>query len=211
MADHDNDAVKRLQDSVQVFDEIMSVPDKAIPRELLDKAFCIGIIPSMKRGGFIFGGRYGKGVLLCRGAGGESWSGPSTIHIEGGSFGVQIGGGAVDLVFIVINQRGAERLIQSKFTFGADAAAMAGPVGRSAGAETDALMHAEILSDSRSQQVFAGVALEGSTLRPDDDDNRTIYDKAVSHRQILNHEVAATPSAKALIDVLTKYSPRKNK
>src|SRR5450759_242853 len=163
------DSEKRIRESANVFTEIMSAPDKGIPQEILEKAQCIGIVPNMKRAGFIVGAKYGKGILVCRS--GSRWSSPSTIRIEGGSIGLQIGAGETDLVFIVMNKSGQDKLMQDKFTFGGDASAMAGPVGRSAEAQTDAKMHAEILSYSRARGVFAGISLDGSTLRPDREDN----------------------------------------
>jgi lipid-binding SYLF domain-containing protein len=206
----DDKAVDRVQEAARVFDEVMATPDKAIPQELLAKAHCVGILPSVKKGGFIFGGRYGKGVMLCRGKEGAGWSGPSTVRVEGGSFGLQIGGTAVDIVLLVMNQRGAEKLLQSRFTIGAGATAAAGPVGRTAEAQTDALMHAEILSYSRSRGLFAGVSLQGATMRPDHSDNRRIYGKNVTPKEVLLNEIPPPDSAKTLIETLNKYSSRKH-
>ena len=204
----ESEAVERIHEAARVFDEIMSAPDKAIPQELLFKAHCVGILPSVKKGGFIFGGRYGKGVLVCRGKDGVGWSGPSTIRVEGGSFGLQIGATAIDFVLLVMNERGAEKLLQSRFTIGAGATAAAGPVGRSTTAQTDALLHAEILSYSRSRGLFAGASLQGATLRPDHSDNRRIYGKSVTPGQILHNEVPPPEAAKLLLDTLNKYSSR---
>jgi lipid-binding SYLF domain-containing protein len=165
---------KRIHESAVVLREIMSAGDKAIPRDMLQHAQCIGIVPNLKRAGFIIGAKYGKGVLTWRVHEGEGWAAPSTIRIEGGSIGFQIGAGETDVVFIVNNGRGMEKLERDKFTIGGDASVMAGPVGRDVEAETDAMLHAEILAWSRSRGVSAGVSLEGATLRPDNDDNATI-------------------------------------
>ncbi|HXF27014.1 MAG TPA: lipid-binding SYLF domain-containing protein [Bryobacteraceae bacterium] len=209
-----NDAVRRIDAAVTVFHEIMATPDKGIPQDLLERAQCVGVVPSLKHGGFIIGGKYGKGVLACRDSRFRyGWTGPSTIRIEGGSFGFQIGGGETDLVFIVMDKSGQEKLMQSKFTIGGDAGAMAGPVGRSASAQTDALMHAKILSYSRARGIFAGIALTGATLRPDDDDNRAIYGRDVTQHDILNGDVKP-PSIRAvrrLDQELNRYTPKHKK
>src|SRR5271168_5629296 len=144
------DALKHINAAGEVFDEIMNTPDKGIPHEILEKAQCVGIIPGLKRAGFIVGAKYGKGVMVCRNNAG-AWSAPSVIRIEGGSFGLQIGAGETDVVLVVQNQDGERKLLQDKFTLGADASVMAGPVGRTAAAETDAQLHAEILTWSRAR------------------------------------------------------------
>ena len=171
--------------------------------EILERAQCIGIVPNLKRAGFIVGGKYGKGILTCRTA--KGWSSPSTIRVEGGSVGLQIGAGETDLVFVVMNKSGQEKLMEDKFTFGGDAAAMAGPVGRSAEAQTDAKMHAEILSYSRARGVFAGITLDGSTLRPDKEDNQAMYGREISQRQILTGTVAHPAAARSLYPLLRPY------
>jgi lipid-binding SYLF domain-containing protein len=200
---------KRINESAAVLREIMNAPDNGVPQDLLEKAYCVGIVPSLKRAGFIVGGKYGKGVVVCRESNRKGWSGPSTIRIEGGSVGLQIGAGETDLVFIVMNSRGMEKLMQDKFTVGADASAMAGPVGRSAEARTDAMMHAQILSYSRSRGVFAGVSLEGATLRPDTDDNRDLYGHDVRQSDILHGQVRPPAAANALYSELNRYAPVK--
>lgn len=197
----------RLRAATAVFKEIMTAPDKGIPQWVLERAHCAAIVPAVKQGAFIIGAKYGKGVVVCRQAAG-GWTAPSTVRIEGGSFGLQIGGGEVDAVLLVMNEQGKKKLIKSEFTIGAEAGAMAGPVGRSTKAETDALMHAKILSYSRSRGVFAGIALEGGTLRPDDDDNQALYGRPVTHQQILSGTVAPPKEARALISLLGKYSWR---
>jgi SH3 domain-containing YSC84-like protein 1 len=166
-------------------------------------------VPNLKRAGFIVGGKYGKGVLTCRTQGAVGWSAPSTIRIEGGSVGFQIGAGETDVVFVVMNQRGMDKLMEDKFTLGGDASVMAGPVGRSANARTDVLMHAEILAWSRSRGIFAGVSLEGATLRPDADDNQKIYHRAVTQKELLQGGVTPPASATALYTALNKYAPFK--
>jgi lipid-binding SYLF domain-containing protein len=185
----------RFQDAANVFSEIASASDKGIPGDLLEKAECVGVVPAIKRGAFVVGGKYANGYVVCR-TGGNHWSGPAAIRIEGGSFGVQIGGSEADLVFLVMTRQGKERLAQTKFTLGGDASAMAGPVGRTASANTDAWMHSELLSWSRSRGAFAGVTLEGATLRPDADENQKIYGHEISQKAILDGTVA--PPAEAL-------------
>ena len=201
-----DEAVERQDTAAQVLEEVMGTPEKGIPLDLMQKAHCVIIVPGVKKVGFIVGGRYGKGVASCRGAGGKGWTGPSTVRIEGGSVGLQIGGSSTDFVLLVMNERGAEKLIESKFTLGADAAVAGGPVGRSAQAQTDAQMHAQILSYSRSRGLFAGISLEGATLRQDQDDNRKVYGKAVEPKAILSGEIPAPASSGNLIATLTKYS-----
>ncbi|OFV96476.1 MAG: hypothetical protein A3F68_06130 [Acidobacteria bacterium RIFCSPLOWO2_12_FULL_54_10] len=199
-------ASERIQESTRVFHEIMEAPDQGIPRDLLSKAHCIAIIPSMKRGGFVFGARYGKGVLTCRDRSNVGWTGPSTVRIEGGSFGLQIGASATDLVLLVMNERGAEELMKSEFTLGGDATVAAGPVGRSVKAETDTWMHAKILAYSRSHGVFAGAVIEGATLRSDDSDNWRLYGRQVGHEEILQGKAGIPPAASGLISTLNRYS-----
>jgi lipid-binding SYLF domain-containing protein len=210
-AQHETDEhTKRIREATMVLNEVMGAGDKSIPQDLLERAQCVGIVPNLKRAGFIIGGKYGKGVLTCRTTTSSSgWSAPSTIRIEGGSIGLQIGAGETDVVFAVMNRRGAEKLMEDKFTLGGDASVMAGPVGRSAAAQTDAMMHAEILAWSRSRGAFAGVSLEGSTLRPDKDDNAKIYHHAVSQREILHGSVEAPASAADLFAALNRYAPAK--
>jgi lipid-binding SYLF domain-containing protein len=199
-----DDSMKRVREAGTVFDEIMSAPDKGIPKEVLEKAQCIGIVPNLKRAGFVVGAKYGKGVLVCRTASG--WSAPSTIRVEGGSVGFQIGAGETDLVFVVMNKTGEEKLMKDKFTFGGDASAMAGPVGRTAEAQTDAMLHAEILSYSRARGLFAGISLDGSTLRPDNEDNQAMYGQAVSQRDILTGVVHPPAGASSLYSTLNRYT-----
>jgi len=197
---------KRIHESSVTLHEIMNAGDKSIPEGLMRRAQCVGVVPDVKRAGFIIGGKYGKGVLTCRTANG--WSAPSTIRIEGGSIGLQIGAGETDLIFLVMNRSGEEKLMKDKFTVGADATVMAGPVGRAADAQTDAAMSAEILAYSRSHGLFGGIALEGATLRPDNDDNAKIYGRPVTNREILHGDVTAPPAASHLYDELNRFPYR---
>jgi SH3 domain-containing YSC84-like protein 1 len=199
----ENGAQKRVTASAEVLSEILHAKDRGIPEDLIAKARCVGIVPSLKRAGFIVGAKYGKGEVVCRTA--RGWSGPATIRIEGGSFGFQIGAGETDVVFIVMNEHGVRDLMKDKFTLGGDATAMAGPVGRSSEAQTDALMRAEILGYSRAHGIFAGVALEGSTLRPDNDDNRALYGRDVTQREILTGGVARPAVARPIYAELNRY------
>ncbi len=199
----------RLQNAALIMDEIMGTPDKAIPQDLLNRAVCVGIIPSTKKGAFVFGGSYGRGCLVCRRGGNGVWGAPSMIALHGGSFGFQIGGSATDVVFIVMNARGAEKLLKSKGELGADASVAGGPVGRTAAGSTDLTMRAEILTYSRSRGVFAGVSLKGAAITPDHDSNERLYGKKLEARDILFGSAVAVPTAARPLDAgLTKYSPK---
>lgn len=202
-----SEAVARVHEASAVFQDIMNAKDKGIPLDLLERAHCAVIVPGLKHGGFIVGAKYGKGVLMCRKAHG-GWRGPATVRIEGGSVGLQIGAGETDLILLVMNERGAEKLLQSEFKVGGSAAVMAGPVGRTVQAETDAYFRAEMLGWSRSRGAFAGIAVEGSTLREDLDDNEAIYGKRLTNRQILEGAPIPAPDANAreLAATLTRYS-----
>ncbi len=204
----DNEPAKRLNEAAAVFSEVMATPDNSIPQEMLQNAHCIVIVPGLKTGAFLVGGKYGKGYLSCRKSSGVGWSAPGTIRIEGGSVGFQIGGSTTDLIMLVMTERGADKLLDSKFTLGAEGSVAAGPVGRTATAQTDAQMHAEILSWSRSQGLFAGLALEGATLRQDLDDNAILYGKRLENRQIVTTSVRPPKSAARLLALLNKYSSR---
>ncbi len=203
------DYVKRLEAARTVFSEVMSTPDKAIPQELLDKAQCVAVVPGLKKGAFIFGAKYGRGFISCRKSGGVGWTGPGAIRVEGGSFGLQIGGSETDVIMLVMNERGAQRLLSSKFTLGGDASVAAGPVGRTATAQTDAYMTAEILSWSRSRGVFAGLSLQGATLRQDLDVNKEVYGKTLTNKEIIEGQMAPPKAAQGLISLFNKYSSRK--
>jgi lipid-binding SYLF domain-containing protein len=204
----DDEPAKRLDEAAAVFSEIMATPDKGIPQDLLEKAHCIVIVPDLKTGAFIVGGKYGKGYVSCRNKSGADWSAPGTVRIEGGSVGFQIGGSSTDLIMLVMSERGSDKLLSSKFTLGAEGSVAAGPVGRTATAQTDAQLHADILSWSRSQGLFAGLALEGATLRQDLDDNATLYGKKLENRNIVTGGVRAPKAAAKLIALLNRYSSR---
>jgi lipid-binding SYLF domain-containing protein len=178
-------AAERLNESASVMKEIMATPDNAIPQELLQSSQCVVIVPGMKKAAFVIGAKYGKGFMLCRKASGNGWSAPAAIMVEGGSFGFQIGGSETDVVMLVMNRGGVEKLLSSKFTLGGDASVAAGPVGRTATAQTDLQLHAEILSYSRSRGLFAGIALTGATLRPDEGTNKDLYGSQVTNREIV--------------------------
>ncbi len=207
----DNEPAERLDEAAAVLRDVMAAPDKGIPQEMLEHANCIVIVPGLKTGAFIVGGKYGKGYISCRAKGRAGWSAPGTVRIEGGSVGFQIGGSSTDLIMLVMNQRGADKLLSSKFTLGAEGSVAAGPVGRTATAQTDAQMHAEILSWSRSQGLFAGVALQGATLRQDLDDNQELYGKRLENRKIVMAGVRAPKAAAGLLAQLNRYSPREER
>lgn len=201
---------KRLEASAETLNEIMAASDKGIPQDLFDKASCAVVVPAMKKGGFIFAGKYGRGFASCRGALG-GWRAPMAVRVEGGSFGFQIGGSETDVVMLVMNQKGMERLTSSKFTLGGEASVAAGPVGRATTAQTDVTMKAEILSWSRSRGVFGGLALDGATLRPDEDANTALYGKGVEPKAIVEGKVKNTTEGNIYTSALTKYSPKKAK
>jgi len=205
----ENKTAQRLDEAATVISEIMDTPDKGIPQDLLDGAQCIIVVPGLKKGAFILGGKYGKGVVSCRKSGGTGWTAPASIRVEGGSVGLQIGGSESDVVMLVMNERGMQKLMESKFTLGGEGEVAAGPVGRNATAQTDAKMRAEMLSWSRSRGIFAGLSLQGATLRQDLDDNQELYGKAYETKDILTGNVAVPAAASKLISLLGKYSARK--
>jgi len=202
------DAAKRLDAAADVMSDIMASPDKGIPQDLLDKSECVVVVPGLKKGAFIVGGKYGRGFMTCRKAG-AGWSAPAAVRVEGGSFGFQIGGSETDVVLLVMNMGGVKKLLSSKFTIGADASAAAGPVGRTSEAATDAQMHAEMLTYSRARGLFAGISLEGATLRPDDDTNKELYGKPTTNQEIVQGTTATPAVAKRFIGTLDKYSSRR--
>jgi len=208
-ADQEKDE-DRLTNSGTVLKEVLDVPDD-IPHDLLDKADCVVVFPSVLKAAFIVGGSYGRGAMSCRR--GESfrgsWGAPTMMALEGGSFGLQIGGEATDFVLLVMNERGAGGILASKVKLGADASVAAGPVGRTASAETDATLRADILSYSRARGAFVGVSLEGSTIRPDNGANRKIYGEEIPARQIvLTRKVAIPPAARMMIATLNSRTPK---
>ena len=202
-------ALQRLDEAAAVFQEIMSTPDRSIPQDLLDKAHCIVVVPGLKKGAFIVGAKYGKGYLSCRKKS-SGWSAPGTVRVEGGSLGFQIGGSESDVVMLVMNERGATKLLSTKFTLGGEGQVAAGPVGREATAQTDAAMRAEILSWSRARGIFAGISLQGATLRQDLDDNAAIYGKQISNKDIVLGSTGIPKAAAPLISLFNKYSSAKN-
>ena len=200
----------RIENAGQVTKEIMDIPDD-IPQDLIDKADCVIVFPSVLKAAFIVGASYGRGVMTCR-SGPEfrgPWGAPTMMALEGGSFGLQIGGQATDFVLLVMNDRGASSILNSKVKIGADASAAAGPVGRNAAADTDVTMRAEMLTYSRARGAFIGISLAGSTLRPDNDANERIYGRKIDAKDIvLKGAVPPPPSAKLLLSTLTKHSPK---
>ena len=206
--DKDVKDVDRLNDAAAVLTEVMDAPDKGIPQDLLENAHCIVIVPGLKKGASIVGAKFGKGFVSCREKASHKWSGPAAVRVEGGSVGFQIGGSETDVILLVMNDRGADRLLSSKFTLGGEGEVAAGPVGRTATAQTDAKFTAEILSWSRSRGVFAGVSLQGATLREDDDANQVLYGKKLQNREIVEKNVAPPPAAERLMSLLNRYSPR---
>jgi lipid-binding SYLF domain-containing protein len=204
-----DDAPKRLTASAEAFKQVMGTPDKSIPQDLLNKAQCFVIVPDLKKGAFIFGAKYGKGFVSCRKKDGVGWSAPGSIRIEGGNFGLQIGGQEMDVFMLVMNAKGMERLLSTKFTLGGEASATAGPVGRTTQAETDAAMTAEILTWSRSRGLFGGISLSGATLREDEDWNMELYGKPLKNREIILGNTAPPASFGPLVNELNKYSSRK--
>ncbi len=201
----------RLASANTVLGEMMRADDKGVPQDLLNSAQCVVIIPGVKKAAFIVGAKYGKGFAVCHKPSGHGWTAPAAVRVEGGSFGFQIGASETDAILIVQNERGMKKLLEDKFTLGADASVAGGPVGRDLSAQTDAQMHAEILSYSRSRGLFAGVALAGATLRPDDDDNVAMYGPGTTNKRILAGDVQSTAAAMPLQHRLEKYADRATK
>jgi lipid-binding SYLF domain-containing protein len=205
----ETDAAKRLDAAADAFREVMDVAERAIPQRLLDKSECVVVVPGLKKGAFIIGAKYGRGFASCRKKG-AGWGAPGGVRVEGGSFGFQIGGSETDVIMLIMNERGAKRLLTSKFTVGGDASAAAGPVGRTATAETDAMMTAEILTWSRARGLFAGVSLQGATLRSDQDSNKELYGQRLLNKDIVLTDRAAPAPAKSLLELLNKFSSRRS-
>ena len=199
-----SDIAKRIDESAKVLNEVMATPDKAIPDKVMKDAKCIAVVPSMFKVALGFGGSHGKGVATCRTE--HGWSAPAPITITGGSWGLQIGGQAVDLVMVITNDQGMQHLLQSKFKLGAEASAAAGPVGRDAGADTDWKMKAEVLTYSRARGVFAGIDLNGAAITQDKDETRLLYGEAEPFAEILNGKVNAPPSAEPFLAAVRKYA-----
>ena len=203
-------AQERLKESADIFQEIMATPDKGIPQDMLNRAQCVVVVPNMKKAAFVVGGQYGRGFAMCRNTSGTGWGAPAAVRLEGGSVGFQIGASSTDLVMLVMNKHGMEKLLQDKFTIGADASAAAGPVGRTAGAETNARMDAEILAWSRAKGLFAGISLNGATMRPDMDENATLYGRRLNSREVIMSDMKPPAAAQPLISELDRYSMRSN-
>ena len=200
-----SDIAKRIDASAKVLDEVMAVPDKAIPDKVMRSAKCLAVIPSMVKIAVGFGGNHGKGVATCRTENG-SWSAPAPVTITGGSFGFQLGGQAIDLVMVVMNDEGMQHLLSSKFKLGADASAAAGPIGRDAGADTDLKMKAEVLTYSRARGLFAGVDLNGAAVTQDKDETRLLYGKFVPFMEILEGKVQPTATSEPFLAAVRKYA-----
>lgn len=203
------DADARLQAATEDLNQMMNASDKGIPQDLLNKATCVVVIPNLKAGGFIIGGKYGKGFFTCRKTSGVGWSAPGSLRITGGNFGLLIGGKETDVIMLVMNRDGMEHLLSSKFQLGGEAAAAAGPVGRDSSAMTDAAMHAQILSYSRSRGVFGGLDLGGAAVTEDEDSNAELYGKKISNKEIFNSKIAVPAAARPFIHTLDRLSSRK--
>jgi SH3 domain-containing YSC84-like protein 1 len=210
-ADREAKVADRIDASADLMSAMMHADDKGVPQDLLDKARCLVLVPGMKKAGFIVGAKYGRGFAFCRREGGRGWTAPAAVRMEGGSVGFQIGGSEQDILLLVMNENGMKHLVASKFTLGGDATVSAGPVGRDASAQTDATMRAEILSYSRSRGLFAGLSIEGATLRPDEDTNRELYGHDTSNRAILMGDTKTPEVAAKLEHALNRDSMTRTK
>jgi lipid-binding SYLF domain-containing protein len=202
-------AQERLNEAASVLSEITSSSDRGIPHDLMEKAQCVVIIPGLKKAAIGIGGQYGRGFAVCRRHSGTGWAAPAAVRMEGGSIGLQLGASSTDVVMLVMNERGMNKLLDSKFTIGADASAAAGPVGRTADAKTDAYMSAEILAWSRSKGLFAGVSLNGATLRNDLDENAELYGRKINNKEVITSDMKPPAAASRLIAELDRHSMRK--
>jgi len=205
-ADREIKVDDRLDASADTLVDMMHAADKGIPQDLLDKAHCVVVVPGMKKAGFIFGAKYGRGFAACRRGGGSGWSAPAAMRVEGGSVGFQIGASETDVVLLVMNDGGMKHLLSDKFTIGGEATAAAGPIGRDATAQTDAMLNAEMLSYSRSRGLFAGISLEGATLRPDEETNRELYGHDATNREILTGDFKTPAVARKFKHALHRES-----
>lgn len=208
-ADREIKVDDRLDASADTLIDMMQASDHGIPHDLLDKARCVVVVPGMKKAGFIFGAKYGRGFATCRREGGSGWSAPAAMRVEGGSVGFQIGASETDIVLLVMNDGGMKHLLSDKFTVGGDASAAAGPIGREATAQTDAMMNAEMLSYSRSRGLFAGISLEGATLRPDEEANHELYARDATNREILTGDFKIPAAAEKFERSLHRDSARR--
>ncbi|MFZ1010420.1 MAG: YSC84-related protein [Candidatus Sulfotelmatobacter sp.] len=207
-AEEPSEQVKRMDAAGTVLDEIMGTPDKGIPEELLDSAKCVAVIPSMIKIGFVFGGRHGRGIATCRTKSG--WSAPAPFTVTGGSWGLQIGGEAIDVVMLVMNDNGMEKMLSSKFKIGADASAAAGPVGRHVEGDTDWKMRAEVLTYSRARGAFAGVTVNGASITQDKDGTRILYGRMIPSAKILKGQVKAPEGSHKFLATVRKYGAEAN-
>lgn len=205
----ENKADERLQKATEVLNAMMNASDKGIPQDLLGRASCVVVIPSLKKGGFIVGAEYGSGFFTCRKPSGVGWSAPGAVRIAGGKFGLLIGGAETDVVMLVMNQSGMQHMLSDKFTLGGEASAAAGPVGRNASAETDAELHAEILTYSRQRGLFGGLDLTGAALTEDHDANRALYGHDISNKEIVTGDVHTPADARPFVHELDRLSSRK--
>lgn len=210
-ADREIKVDDRLNASADTLTDMMRAADKGIPQDLIDKAHCVIVVPGMKKAGFIFGAKYGRGFAACRRSGGSGWSAPAAMRVEGGSVGFQIGASETDVVLLVMNDGGMKRLLSDKFTLGGEATAAAGPIGRDASAQTDAMLNAEMLSYSRSRGLFAGISLEGATLRPDEETNRELYGRAATNREILTGDFKTPAVAEKFNHALIRESAKRSR
>jgi SH3 domain-containing YSC84-like protein 1 len=205
-ADREVKVDDRLDASVETLGDMMHASDKGIPQELLDKARCVVVVPGMKKAGFVIGAKYGRGFAACRRQDGSGWSAPAAMRVEGGSLGFQIGASETDVVLLVMNNGGMKHLLSDKFTIGGEATAAAGPLGRDASAQTDAALNAEMLSYSRSRGLFAGISLDGATLRPDEEANRELYARNATNREILSGDFKTPDAAQRFERALNRES-----
>jgi SH3 domain-containing YSC84-like protein 1 len=210
-ADREVKVDDRLAASADALTDMAKASDHGIPHDLLDKARCVVVIPGMKKAGFIFGAKFGSGFAVCRREGGSGWSAPAAMAVEGGSVGFQIGLSETDIVLLVMNDGGMRHLLSDKFTIGGEATAAAGPIGRDASAETDAMMNAEMLSYSRSRGLFAGISIEGATLRPDGEANRELYGRDATNREILTGDFHTPEAARSFERSLHWDSPERTR
>ena len=205
------EADKRLDAAADLVTDMMNASDKGIPQDLLNRSECVVLIPGLKKAAFVVGAKFGRGFAMCRRANGTGWTAPAAIRVEGGSVGFQIGASEQDVLLLIMNESGMKRLLADKFTVGAEMTAAAGPVGRDATAQTDAVMRAEMLSYSRSRGLFAGISLQGATLRPDADANEEMYGKPITNKEIITTDVPPPAGAGKLENLMDRNSVRKTK
>jgi len=206
-----NDADARLESAADLVSDMMKASDKGVPQDLLNKSRCVILIPGLKKAAFVLGAKYGRGFAMCRRPNGVGWSAPASMRIEGGSVGFQIGGSEQDVMLLVMNDTGMKHLLTNKFTIGGEATAAAGPVGRDVSAQTDAVMRAEMLSYSRSRGLFAGISLQGATLRPDEEANRELYGSDTANKEILTGSIKTPVAADRVESLLNKNSSRQTR